>query len=338
MSVTTFERGAAVGTETRDVMPGGIAASAAMHVCIFALIILGLPTLFRRPPIEEQPIAVELVTIAPETRATHRNPNLPKPNAKPEIPLTAAEAPKPVPKPEPPPPTPTAPPSATAPPTPPTPPAPSQAEAPAPPPPPPKPVEAPAPPPPPPKPEPKARPEHKQDAAAFEKMMKSLEKPQQRQVAQARPDKKEDDAAFDTLLKNLAKTPTMPQQDARPQRTHVAAAAPPSSQPRAPLGSQLTASELDLVREQLSRCWNIPAGAREAQNLVVDIRATVNADGTVATAVIVDQSRMSDPLWRAAAESARRTFFNPQCTPLKLPPEKYATWRDLTVTFNPKDL
>src|SRR5580698_4662574 len=116
MSVMVLERGVPVDSEARDVMPGGIAASALMHLGIFALIVLGLPTLFRPPIPEDQPIAVELVTIAPETRATHPNPNIPKPNAKPDIPLNTAEAPKPVPKPEPPPPTPAAPPSAEPPP------------------------------------------------------------------------------------------------------------------------------------------------------------------------------------------------------------------------------
>src|SRR5882672_10193709 len=106
MSVMALERGVPVGSEPRDVMPGGIVASAVMHLGIFVMIILGLPTLFRPPIPEEQPIAVELVTIAPETRATHPNPNAPKPKAKPEIPIEAAPAPKPEPKPEPPPPTP----------------------------------------------------------------------------------------------------------------------------------------------------------------------------------------------------------------------------------------
>jgi hypothetical protein len=46
---------------------------------------------------------------------------------------------------------------------------------------------------------------------------------------------------------------------------------------------------------------------------------------------------LGDPLYRAAAESARRAFFNPQCTPLKLPADKYATWKDMVVDFNPKD-
>jgi hypothetical protein len=354
MSVLVFDEGGLmVESETRDVMPGGIAASAVMHAAILAAIIIGLPTLFRPPIPEEQPIAVALVNIGPETRATHLNPNMPRPNAKPEIPVEAAPAPVSQPKPEPPPPTPDAPPSAEAPP----PPAPSpapKAEAP-PPPPPPKPVEAPpipAPPPPkpveappipapPPKLEPKPKPDRKEDARAFDQMLKNLEKSQPKQVAQAQPqahpDKQEDAKAFDTLLKNLEKNAVRPDPVAKQQHQKVAAA-PPSSQPHAPLGSQLTASELDLVREQIARCWNINAGARDAKDLVVEIRASVQPDGIVTQATIVNQGRNNDPVWRAAAESARRAFFNPQCTPLKLPPDKYDTWKDLDVDFSPKDV
>jgi hypothetical protein len=329
MSVAVFERGLTVDSEISDPMPrGGILASAAMHLGIVVLIIVGLPTLFRPPVPEDQPIAVELVTIAPETHATRVNPNMPRPNAKPDTPVNAAPAPIPQQKPEPPPPTPAAPPSAT-----PPPPAPSQAQLEpqpqdiVPPPPPPKPVETQAPPPPPPKPETKP----KQEAKA---------KAQQVTPANQQPDtKKPDPAAFDSLLKNLTKDAPIPQQDAPPRRQQVAAAAPPSSQPHAPLGSQLTASELDLVREQIARCWNINAGARDAKDLVVEIRASVQPDGTVSQATIVDQARAgSDPMFRAAAESARRAFFNPNCTPLKLPPEKYATWKDLVVDFSPKDI
>ena len=47
---------------------------------------------------------------------------------------------------------------------------------------------------------------------------------------------------------------------------------------------------------------------------------------------------MSDPWVRAAAESARRTFFNPQCTPLRLPADKYELWKELVVNFDSRDL
>lgn len=341
MSVLALDdRGAPVESETRDVYPGGIAVSAVMHAAILAAIIIGLPNLFRPTIPEDQPIAVELVNLGPETRATHPNPDMPREHAKPDIPIPAAPAPKPEPKPTPPTPTAAAPPSSEAPPPPqPATPAPPKSEAPPPPPPPPpKPVEAQAPPPPPPKPQP-PKPDKKQEAAEFNSLLKNIEKSQPQSQRQPQPQQQKQDAqAFDSLLKNLAKNAVTPDPDAKPQRTQVAAAAPPSSQPKAPLGSQLTASELDLVREQIARCWNINAGARDAKDLVVEIRASVQPDGTVTQATIVDQNRMNDPVWRAAAESARRAFFNPQCTPLKLPPDKYDTWKDLDVSFSPKDI
>jgi hypothetical protein len=65
----------------------------------------------------------------------------------------------------------------------------------------------------------------------------------------------------------------------------------------------------------------------------------VGPDGNVRQATIVDRGRAaSDPFYRAAAESARRAFFNPLCRPLRLPPEKYAIWKDMVVDFSPKDI
>jgi outer membrane biosynthesis protein TonB len=149
--------------------------------------------------------------------------------------------------------------------------------------------------------------------------------------------KKYDPGRFDALLRNLASADATPAPDA-PRRS-AAAAGRPSSQPAAPLGARLSASEIDMVREQISHCWNVPAGARDAKDLVVEIRVVVDPDGNVRQATIVDQGRgAGDPFFRAAAESARRAFFNPECRPLHLPPGKYDIWRDMVVDFSPKDL
>jgi outer membrane biosynthesis protein TonB len=305
-----------------------MALSAMLHVVLGSLLIIGLPRLFDPPPLEDMPIAVQLVTIAPETRATHPNPNLPQPDAKPEVPEAEAPAPKPEPKPEPPKPAPV-PPSAAA--------VSQPADEPAPP-------EAKPPSPPPPKP-----PEPKPEAKPVEKLEvpKPREKPEPpRQLAKLEPkpeekkpeEKKYDPRQFDALLKNLAPVHTAMTADAPPEHPRPAAARP-SSQPKAPMGSQLTASELDMVRHQIARCWNVPAGARDAKDLVVEIKVIVDPDGTVRQATIVDQGHMgSDPFFRAAAESARRAFFNPLCRPLHLPAEKYAIWKDLVVDFSPKDI
>jgi hypothetical protein len=336
MSVMTIgpalaDGGLTVESAISDRMPGGITLSAVMHAGLIVLILVGLPHLFHTPPPQDEPIAVELVTMGPVTRATHPNPNMPVPEAKPEIPKPLPPAPIPPPKPAPPQESAQPPQSSAAPPPPPEPPKPEEKPTPTPPPPPPKAeVQAPLPPPPPPKPpEEKPKPPQKNPQPAFDQMLKQMQKTEKQQQTQN---------TFDSLLTNLAKNDAPKSDHAPPkQRTQMAAAAPASSQPKAPLGSTLSASEMDMIREQISRCWNVPAGARDAKDLVVEIRVQVGQDGTVQTAQIVDSGRMGDPLYRAAAESARRAFFNPQCTPLKLPPDKYATWKDMVVDFNPKD-
>jgi outer membrane biosynthesis protein TonB len=327
MSVAAAETRLTHEPAVPDEMPDGIALrgvalSVALHLVLGTIFILGLPRLFDPPMPEEMPVAVQLVTIAPETRATRPNPNLPRPNAKPDPPV--ADAPVTKPEPEPPVPTPVPPPSAEI-----TPPAELSK------PPEPKPVPLPAML----KPEPKPEPPKPTEKVEVPKPREKPEPPQQ--IAKNEPkseQKKYDPGQFEALLKNLAAQPTAPSPDAPPQRPRVASAKP-SSQPRAPLGSQLSASEMDLIREQIARCWNVPAGARDAKDLVVEIRVVVDPDGTVRQATIVDQARLgSDPFFRAAAESARRAFFNPMCRPLHLPPEKYAIWKDLVVDFSPKDL
>jgi outer membrane biosynthesis protein TonB len=327
MSVATAEPGlieeSGVSDDMSDAVASrGIALSVALHLVLGGLFIFGLPRLFAPPTPEEMPVAVELVMIAPETRATRPNPNQPRPNAKPEVPTVDAPVAKP--EPEPPVPTPVPPPSAETPPPAPEPPKPPE----------PKPVAPPLLKPPEPKPEP-PKPTEKAEAP---RPKEKPEPPQQMAKNESKSEpKKYDPGQFEALLKNLATQPTTPSPDALPQRPRVASARP-SSQPRAPLGSQITASEVDLVRQQIARCWNVPAGARDAKDLVVEVRVAVDPDGTVRQATIIDQGRLGDPFYRAAAESARRAFFNPLCRPLHLPPDKYAIWKDLVVDFSPKDI
>jgi hypothetical protein len=345
MTVDAVERAVTPGTpgaKATDMTPGGIALSATLHLGLLALILFGLPSLFHHPPPQETPIAVALVTIAPETRATHPNPFRPKPEAKPEPPV-AAPAPKPEPKPEPPQPVPEPPPATASAPPPPAP-APAKPEVktpPPPPPPPPKPVEAHAPPPPPlprpPEPKPKPEPQHvqhaprpettKADPKAFDKLLKNLE------------DKKPEPAAFDNLLKNLTRHQTAQVEDAPPAPRRTAATAPPSSQPKAPLGSQLTASDIDLVRAQLIPCFNPPFGAKEKPDLVADIRVVMNRDGTVQQARVADQGQYAgDPIYRAIADAGIRALRNSKCSPLRFPPDRYDLWQTFVFGFSIRDM
>ena len=302
----------------------GYIASGALHVLIVLLFLVGLPNFFKRDLPQDMPLVVQLVKLAPETRATQIAKTPPKPDAKPEVVDDTPPPPKPVPpKPEPPKPEPPKPPPT---------PAPAPPE-PTPPPPEPKPTPPPPTPPPPVPPPPPAPPP--QEAKVEPKLQPPAPQPPPPKPAPPKP--KPDDANFDSLLKNLAKND--PKRNEPPDPKAKPSPPPPrsSSQPVAPLGAALTTSEKDMVLAQLAQCWNIPAGARDAQNLTPEFRVSMNADATVRSVDLINKERLGEPLFQAAADSARRALFNPKCTPLKLPLDKYNDWQTFTITFNPKD-
>src|SRR5262249_51002793 len=101
----------------------------------------------------------------------------------------------------------------------------------------------------------------------------------------------------------------------------------------------LSMSEKDAIRQQFQRCWNVPAGAKDAANLIVTLRVDLTQDGTVTTVRRVgDEARYnSDSFFRAAADSAMRAVH--ECSPLKnLPTEKYENWSEMELTFDPKEM
>ena len=98
-------------------------------------------------------------------------------------------------------------------------------------------------------------------------------------------------------------------------------------------------TDLDRVRQQIRACWNPPPGQANAEEMMIELALVMNSDGTVRTAKVSNTSRLSiDPVFRAAADAARRAVLNPKCNPLKLPLEKYSQWQKLLLSFNPKDM
>lgn len=165
------------------------------------------------------------------------------------------------------------------------------------------------------------------------------EKPEPVKEAKAKPKK-----SFDSVLKNLVGEETRDQSDATAKDLNAGAedsdAGETGSQVISDrLSDRLSISEEDQLRQQLTRCWNPLAGAQYAENLVVELELKMNPDRTIRSARIMDQSRYNrDSFYRAAAEAAIRAVRHPACTPLKLPPDKYAQWQDITIRFDPKDL
>ncbi len=145
--------------------------------------------------------------------------------------------------------------------------------------------------------------------------------------------KKED---FSTLLKNLAETKT---QQAPPTPVQPAAKVASNDGQPLPLGQRMTMMETDALRHQLAGCWSLPAGAKDADTTTVDIYMVINEDRTLQSAQIVDQARYnSDSFYAAMADSALRAVRNPNCSPFDLPPDKYESWKTMTVTFDPSQM
>jgi type IV secretory pathway VirB10-like protein len=99
----------------------------------------------------------------------------------------------------------------------------------------------------------------------------------------------------------------------------------------------LSLSEMDAIMGQIAKCWNVPAGAKNAQDLIIVVYAEFNVDGSyVKVELAQDQRRYgSDTFFRAAADAAIRAV--KQCSPLTgLPADKFQKWRALELHFDPR--
>ncbi|MFQ5958152.1 MAG: TonB C-terminal domain-containing protein [Alphaproteobacteria bacterium] len=289
--------------------------SAFLHIFVALLVFLGVPSLFMSDEVIDQPIPVEIYTVADETTLPRAAPE-PEPEAEPE---PAQEPEPPAPKEVEIPPPPESVPQVV------TPPKPVPVKEPEKPPPP-KPAEpepAKIAPPPPPKPV---------QVAKVEPKPAPVEKPKPKPEPEPQQN-------FSTLLKDLAAKPKQspepaePKQDAKPKPAET----PRKSTVTSVRNEPLSLSVIDAIRRQVEDKWNVPIGARDVADLEVEIRILLQPDGTVTAAQIVDQQRLrqsGEEFFRSMAESARRAVW--RASPLQnLPPEKYNQWREITFTFKP---
>lgn len=294
--------------------------SALLHVTVALLTLIGLPVLFDPEPLVVRAITVEVVNIADETAAPKISPQPTPPDPEPE-PEKVANLPPPEPPKIAPPPAPE--------------PAPAKTEAP-------PAIETPKPSPeavPPPEPrkveKPKVEPEEKKPESVTKPPQTTPKLKPRVKLAEKKERKTTD---FQSVLKTVADI-----EEKRPQETDEKsekAEKQPRQQTASAFARQLTVSELDAIRSQIERCWNVPIGAREAGDLVVEVNVDMNPDGTVQRARLIDRNGRygSDSFYRAAADSAMRAVLNPRCSPLRLPPDKYETWKNFTLNFNPRDM
>jgi outer membrane biosynthesis protein TonB len=100
--------------------------------------------------------------------------------------------------------------------------------------------------------------------------------------------------------------------------------------------AHLSQSELDALRARLMALWNPPVGIQNPEDYVIRIRIQLGRDGrlTAPPAVI---THGSGQLFETARDSAVRAVFRGQPFDM-LKPEHYDTWKDIEVTFDPRDM
>lgn len=96
-------------------------------------------------------------------------------------------------------------------------------------------------------------------------------------------------------------------------------------------------SEQDAIRRHVEQYWNPPVGAREAHDLVVEVRVWLDPDGSVRDVRTIDDGRKQrDEFFRAAAESAERAVR--RASPLPVPREKHDQFKVIILGFSPREM
>ena len=116
----------------------------------------------------------------------------------------------------------------------------------------------------------------------------------------------------------------------------------PSGAPRQGGGNpnqtgNLTQGEIGRISDQVSECWNVDPGMLGLQEITVELRVQLDAQGNVRKAGPWG-NLPSDPRVRAIYESARRALLSPACNPLKVPPDKIKTLESTPFRFSPRGL
>lgn len=99
----------------------------------------------------------------------------------------------------------------------------------------------------------------------------------------------------------------------------------------------LSEDELSRLKEQLKGCWHVPAGARHAQDLAVELKVKLAQDAKVLSIETLNP-KTNNEFYIVAEESARRALMNPDCTPLEMPKGKFDIWQESIFTFDPKEI
>ena len=99
----------------------------------------------------------------------------------------------------------------------------------------------------------------------------------------------------------------------------------------------LLSNELTVLVSQLQKCFDVSAGTEITEGMFVKVSAQYNKDAQVNenSVRVVDTNISKDNIYYdAIINSAMRTFYNPECVTLKVPLDKYVSWKKITINFD----
>lgn len=101
-------------------------------------------------------------------------------------------------------------------------------------------------------------------------------------------------------------------------------------------GERLTQSEMDALRTQIQECWNIIPGMDGGGEVRVEVTMRLDPSGSVQGEPDVYATGGETRTRNILADGARRAI--KACGPYELPREKYDTWADVKVNFDPSQM
>lgn len=125
---------------------------------------------------------------------------------------------------------------------------------------------------------------------------------------------------------------------AEAQASETAAAKPtPTSGGTQSGGSPLSQSESEGLIFQVQQCWNVPVAIQNAKDLKVTLKISLARDGFLKSSpTLIDPVNSGLVGVQHAYEAGRRALI--RCQPFRLPAEKYETWKEIEIVFNPQKM
>jgi len=169
-------------------------------------------------------------------------------------------------------------------------------------------------------------------------------RPKPKKVARAKPQKKRDvprKSQFDP--ENIAALLNkLPDKKVAPRVRPLAPAPQRQARIEAPSygrtygnDATMSANEIDAFKAQISQCWSPPTGGLGSRDLNVKLRIRFKQDGTLEKPPEL-ANYSGSPFFRPAAEAAKRAVW--QCQPYRMPKDKFATWQDMILNFDPREM